>query len=368
MITSSPIFRAARQLALLTCAMALSTSVLAAPGDYLVVPLVADQSNGQPVTDTNLVNGWGIVASPTSPLWVSSNGKGLSTIYNGLGAIISPPSPVIIPPVNPSDPHGAPTGIVFNLGSSSKPGDFLVGAAGTAASFLWATEDGAIAAWAGGASATLKFIATDGAVYKGLAMAGDGDSHFRLYAADFHNGKIDVIKFDVIKSEFTKTGVPGAFSDPSLPAGFAPFNIMNIQGNLYVAYAMQQAGSDDELAGPGLGIVNVFDADGFLIERVATRGKLNAPWGMALAPDGFGKFSNHLLVGNFGDGTINAYNVKGFTFAGQLRANNKVLKIDGLWGITFGNGFNSQPTDTLFFAAGPDEEGHGLFGSIVPAP
>ncbi len=257
MITSSPIARGARQLAVLTCALALSTSILAAPGDYLVVPLVADQSNGQPTTDTNLVNGWGIVASPTSPLWVSSNGKGLSTIYNGLGAVQGI-SPVIIPPVNPSDPHGVPTGIVFNLGASPTSTDFLVGGAGTAARFLWATEDGGIAAWAGGPSATIKFIATDGAVYKGLAMAGDGDSHFRLYAADFHNGKIDVIEFD-----FTKTGVLGAFSDPSIPAGFAPFNIMNIQGNLYVAYAMQQAGSDDELAGPGLGIVNVFDADGF---------------------------------------------------------------------------------------------------------
>jgi uncharacterized protein (TIGR03118 family) len=288
---------------------------------------------------------------------------GLSTVYNGLGAIISPPSPVTIPPVNPADPHGKPTGIVFNLGASPTSNDFLVGGAGTAARFMWATEDGAIAAWASGVSATLKFIASDGAVYKGLAMAGDGGSHFRLYAADFHNGKIDVID-----STFTKVGVLGAFADASIPDGFAPFNIMNLQGNLYVAYAMREAGGDDEVAGPGLGFVNVFDADGFLIERVASRGKLNAPWGMALAPDGFGKFSNMLLVGNFGDGTINAYNVKGFTFAGQLRANNKVLKIDGLWGITFGNGFNSQPTDTLFFAAGPDEESHGLFGSIVPAP
>ena len=364
MTISSPIARGAKQLALLTCALALSSVVLAAPGDYQVIPLVADQANGQPTTDTNLVNGWGIVASPTSPFWVSSNGMGRSTIYNGLGAVQGV-SPVIIPPVNPSDPHGAPTGIVFNLGASPTSTDFPVGAAGTTTSarFLWATEDGAIAAWNGGASATLKFIAPDGAVYKGLAMAGDGVSHFRLYAADFHNGKIDVIDFT-----FAKTLVPGAFADASIPAGFAPFNIVNIQGNLYVSYAMQQSGSDDEAHGNGLGYVNVFDADGFLIERVASKGKLNAPWGMALAPDGFGKFSNHLLVGNFGDGTINAYNVKGFTFAGQLRANNKVLTIDGLWGIAFGNGFQQQPTDTLFFAAGPGDEGHGLYGAIVPAP
>jgi uncharacterized protein (TIGR03118 family) len=362
MITSSRFARSAK-VAALACALALSSAVFAAPGDYQVIPLVADQANGQTTTDGNLVNGWGIVTGPTTPFWVSSNGMGLSTVYNGLGAIISPPSPVTIPPVNPSDPHGAPDGIVFNLGSTSSTlaGDFLVG--GVPAKFLWATEDGAIAAWAGGASATLEFTATDGAVYKGLAMAGNGVDHFLVYAADFHNGKIDVIDHT-----WTKIGVLGAFADTTIPAGFNPFNIMNIQGNLYVAYAQKEQGGDDEVDGPGLGYINVFDADGFLIERVASKGKLNAPWGMALAPDGFGKFSNMLLVGNFGDGTINAYNVKNFTFAGQLHANNKVLKIDGLWGISFGNGFNNQPTDTLFFAAGPDGENHGQFGAIVPAP
>jgi uncharacterized protein (TIGR03118 family) len=360
MTTSCVIARGAK-LALLASALALSVPAIAAPGDYLVVPLVADQSNGQPTTDTNLQNGWGIVAGPTSPLWVSSNGLGLSTVYDGLGNIKSPPSPVTIPQVNAADPHGAPDGIVFNLGASSKTGDFLVG--GSPASFMWATEDGAIAAWAGGASATLEFIATDGAAYKGLALAGDGVGHFQLYAADFANGKIDVIDHT-----WTKINVAGAFSDPSTPAGFAPFNVMNIQGNLYVAYAMQKAGSHDEQDGPGLGFINAFDKDGFLLDRVATKGKLNAPWGMALARDGWGKFSNMLIVGNFGDGTINAYNIKNFTFAGQLHANNKVLKIDGLWGITFGNGFNNQPTDTLFFAAGPDDEAHGQFGAIVPGP
>jgi uncharacterized protein (TIGR03118 family) len=357
MIASSPIARGARHLAVLTCALAFTTSILAAPGDYQVINLVSDQSNGQPTTDTNLVNGWGIAFGTTSPVWVSDNGSGKSTVYDGTGAL---KLTVTVPSVSGVG-QGVPTGIVSNPGSSAKPGDFLVG--GVAASFLWATEDGGIAAWAGGGSATIKFTATDGASYKGLAMAGDGSSHFRLYAADFHNGKIDVID-----STFAKIGVPGAFSDTSIPAGFAPFNVVNIQGNLYVAYAMREAGGDDEVAGPGLGFVNVFDADGFLIERVASRGKLNAPWGMALAPDGFGKFSNMLLVGNFGDGTINAYNVKGFTFAGQLHANNKVLKIDGLWGIAFGNGFQQQPTDTLFFAAGPGEENHGLYGSIVPSP
>jgi uncharacterized protein (TIGR03118 family) len=294
----------------------------------------------------------------TSPIWVSNNGTGTSTVYNGLGGAVSPPSPVAIPAASGTG-HGVPTGITSNPSTS----DFLIGGAGTAAIFLWATEDGAIAAWNAGPTATLKFVASDGAVYKGLALAGNGTS-FRLYAADFHNGKIDVLT-----SAFVKTSVPGGFADPTIPAGFAPFNILNLQGNLYVAYAKREPGGDDEVAGPGLGFVDVFDADGFLIERVASRGKLNAPWGMAIAPAGFGKFSNHLLVGNFGDGTINAYDTKHFTFAGQLHAaDGGVLKIDGLWGIAFGNGFQRQPTDTLFFAAGPSDEGHGLYGRIEPVP
>ena len=242
-----------------------------------------------------------------------------------------------VPPVSGTG-QGVPTGITFNLGASPTSTDFLVAGAGTAARFLWATEDGGIAAWAGGASATIKFAATDGAVYKGLAMAGDGGSHFRIYAADFHNGKIDVIDFN-----FAKTTVPGGFADPTIPAGFKPFNILNIQGDLYVAYALKEEDEDDEVAGPGLGL--------------------------AWAPiSSYGDFSNALLVGNFGDGTINAYDLKNSTFAGQLRTTQgQVLKIDGLWGIAFGNGFQQQPTDTLFFAAGPDEETHGLYGKIEPA-
>ena len=150
-----------------------------------------------------------------------------------------------------------------------------------------------------------------------------------------------------------------------MPARFKPFNIMNLQGNLYVAYAVREDGGDDEVAGEGLGFVDVFDADGFLIERVASRGKLNAPWGMAIAPDGFGRFSNHLLVGNNGDGRINAYDLKNFSFDGQLgMPNGRSLTIDGLWGLSFGNGFQHQPTDTLFFTAGPNEETNGLFGKI----
>lgn len=347
------------RLAALVVGLALSTELIADPGNYQVTNLVADLPGVAANTDPNLVNGWGIVAGPTTPMWVSDNGPGKSTVYDGTGAL---KLTVTIPSATAGT--GVPTGIAFNPGASPTSADFLVGGAGTAARFLWATEDGAIAAWAGGASATIKFAAADGAVYKGLAMAGDGGTHFQIYAADFHNGKIDVID-----STFKLTSVPGGFADEMLPKGYAPFNIMNIQGNLYVAYALRQQGSNDEAAGPGRGVVNVFDSNGFLIDRVASHGKLNAPWGMALAPAGFGKFGNHLLVGNFGDGTINAYELENYDFAGQLRtAKGQVLTIDGLWGIAFGNGFQQQPANTLFFAAGPGDESHGLYGKIEAVP
>ena len=366
MYTSSFIARSAAKVAVAACALALCTAALAdkdnsKAGGYAVTNLVSDVPGLTTNQDANLVNGWGVVAGPTTPMWVSDNGSGKSTVYDGTGAL---KLTVTIPSATGSG-QGVPTGIVFNLGASPTSNDFLVSGAGSAARFMWSTEDGAIAAWAGGASATIRFVATDGAVYKGLAMAGDGNTHFRLYAADFHNGKIDVID-----SGFVKTSVSGGFADPQVPATFHPFNIMNIQGNLYVSYALCcEPNSDDEVAGRGLGYVNVFDADGNLIKRVASRGKLNAPWGMALAPAGFGKFSHHLLVGNFGDGTINAYDLVDASFAGQLRsASGQPIVIDGLWGIAFGNGFQQQPATTLFFAAGPNDESEGVYGKIEALP
>ncbi len=345
MTASFPIARLVVRLVALAFGLALSTAIFAAPpGTYTVTNLVADPL-GPPAlnTDGNLVNGWGIASRPTSPFWVSDNGTSKATIYDGLGNII--PLVVSIP--------GPPTGIVANPSS----GDF------GGASFLWALEDGHVAAWSSGTTATTVFTATDSASYKGLAIAGNGTA-LQLYLADFHNGKIDVLS-----STFGAGTATGGFADPTIPTGFHPFNIMNLNGNLFVAYALKETDGDDEVAGRGLGFVNVFNPDGVLLARVASSGKLNAPWGMALAPAGFGTFSNHLLVGNFGDGTINAYNLSPYHFAGQLRnSSGGVLKVDGLWGIAFGNGVRNQPTNTLFFAAGPDDEAHGLYGKIEPAP
>jgi len=298
-------------------------------------------------------------------VWVADNGTGLSTLYDGLGA---PQSLVVAIPAAPgSTDHGKPTGIVFS-GST----DFVVaaGALSGPSRFIFATEDGLIAGWAPNVDLTharqaypKPGAAASTAVYKGLALAANATGN-HLYATDFVGGTIDV--FD---ATFTKVPVAGGFADSSLRQGLSPFNIQNINGHLFVTYAKREPGEDDETAGKGLGAINEFDADGNLIRRVATGGKLNAPWGVALAPASFGKFSGDLLVGNFGDGTINAYALESGHFKGQLKGPaGKVLRLDGLWGMQFGNGLNNQPTTTLFFAAGPDDENHGVYGSIVAAP
>ena len=350
------------QLAAFTFGVALSAAAVADPGNYVVHNLVSNQAGVADHQDPNLRNAWGIVFGPTNPVWVSDNFTGVSTVYDGAGNLL----------LTVTIPGGANTGITFNPSTT----DFQI-TCGTppnqtiaSAVFLWATENGNIAAWRGGVggcgstAVTIPTTAVPNGVYKGIAIAGDGNMDFRLFAADLFNGKIQV--FD---HNFMPTTVPGGFVDPKLPPGFAPFNIMNLQGNLYVAYAFHVAGDHDETAAPGLGIVDVFDFNGFLIERVATGGKLNAPWGMAIAPAGFGDFSGMLLVGNFGDGTINAFDSNDNEFAGQMRtANDQVLVIKGLWGIAFGNNFRGQPATTLFFGAGPNDENDGLYGTIVPAP
>jgi uncharacterized protein (TIGR03118 family) len=316
-------------------------------------------------TDMHLVNGWGVAFNPRGFVWVADNGTGFSTLYDGLG---NPQSLVVTIPSAAGPPvAGKPTGIVFN-----SFGGFNVtnGTTSGPSAFIFVTEDGLIAGWAPTVDGTHALQAypkagdpPSGAVYKGLAIANNGAGNF-LYAADLLGGKIDV--FD---TTFTKVNLAGDFSDPSLPDEFAPFNGQNIDGHLFVTYYKNDTCETAETAGKGLGAVNEFDANGHLLRRVATGGKLNAPWGVALAPATFGKFAGDLLIGNFGDGTINAFDLSSGTFRGQLKGTNgRVLVLDGLWGMAFGNNLFSQPSTTLFFAAGPDGENHGAYGRIEPAP
>lgn len=329
----------------------LSSGVAQAAGNrYQISKLVSDIPGFAAHTDSHLVNPWGIAFNPNGFDWVANNETGTSTLYDGDGN----PS-ATLPVVNVP---GKPTGIVFN---SSNDFQITPNNPATAARFLFASEDGSILGWSPNVNVTnaVTVVPSNGAVYKGLALAANGKANF-LYAADFLHRRIDVYN-----AKFEPVSMP--FHDPAIPPQFSPFNITAIQGDLYVAYA-QLGDEAEEVPGQGLGFVDVFDADGNLIRRVATRGKLNAPWGMVLAPASFGKFANRFLVGNFGDGRINAYDAHSGEFKGTLRGtDNKPLEIEGLWGLAFGNGILNQPTGTLFFAAGIDDEEHGLYGKIAPA-
>ncbi|MGJ7918616.1 TIGR03118 family protein [Massilia sp. LXY-6] len=327
-------------------------------GAFATRSLVADTAGAEHV-DTHLVNGWGIAFNPTGFVWVANNGSATSTLYDGNG--VPQTLVVAIPPG--SGGTASPTGIVFN-GSTS----FQVtqnGVAGASA-FIFATETGTLSGWSPAVNRTNAILAVDtgvgGAVYKGLAIASFAGANY-LYAADFRNARVDVYN-----ANWNRVTLPGGgFSDPSLPVGYAPFGIQAIGGRIYVAYAQRTAGSIDETKGAGLGIVDVFDAGGALMRRLVTGGALNAPWGLAMAPANFGGASNMLLVGNFGDGKINAYKPDTGEFAGTLmKADRTPIVIDGLWGIAFGNGLNNQPANTLFFAAGPGDEAHGQYGRIDP--
>jgi uncharacterized protein (TIGR03118 family) len=331
-------------------------------GSYSVHNLVSDGFVTADHTDPDLVNAWGVAFNPNGPVWVADNGTGVSTLYDGSG--VKQALVVTIPTAAGGTSPSSPTGIVFSSGS-----DFVVaeGATSGPSRFIFATESGTISGWAPNVNPTNAILVADRsgahAIYKGLALAANGMAHF-LYAADFHNNRIDV--FD---SNFQPVTAPGSFSDPRIPRGYAPFGIQNILGNLYVTYARQDADAVDDVAGPGFGFVDVFDANGNLIRRFASRGTLNAPWGVALAPADFGRFSNTLLIGNFGDGRINAFDVQSGEPRGQLQtADGHAMRIDGLWGIAFGSGVANQPTNTLFFAAGPADETHGVYGRIDSVP
>src|SRR5215813_4805925 len=318
--------------------------------------IVSDVPNLAITTDPNLVNAWGIAFAPGNPIWIADNGTGLSTLYDGAGNII--PLVVTIPTPSPGD-TSAPTGLVVNLS-----GDFVVsnGSASGPSIFIFDTEDGTIVGWSPAVDMTHGIMAVPndhGAVYKGLAMAKTSKGHF-LYANDFHNGVVEM--YDA-KFQLQKT-----FKDTSLPAGYAPFGIQNINGQIFVTFAKQDEQKRDEVAGLGLGFVDIFDTDGNLVRRFVSRGKLNAPWGLAMAPATFGKFANSILVGNFGNGRINAYEPTTGKFLGQLRnSKGEPLVIDGLWAITPGGGAGTT-ADDLLFTAGIDHESHGLFGKLNRIP
>jgi uncharacterized protein (TIGR03118 family) len=336
---------------------------------YLQVNLVSDQPGRALITDPNLVNPWGISLSPTSgAFWVSDNGADVSTLYAG-GVAGSPLNKVGLVV---SIPGGAPTGQVFN-----GTGDFVIhsGTASAPALFIFASENGSITGWnpavppPAPSTHAQTGVTVPGAVFKGIALANTGTAN-ELFATDFHNGQIDV--FD---ANFHQVALAaGAFTDPNLPAGYAPFGITNIGGKLYVSYAQQDADKHDDVAGSGHGFVDVYDTNGVLLQRLITgvpgdpTSPLDSPWGMVMAPANFGDFSGDLLVGNFGDGKINAFDPATGAFLGTLSdASGNPVVIDGLWGLAFGNGATAGDANTLFFTAGTDGEQHGTFGELINA-
>ena len=327
-------------------------------GHYVQRNLVSDVPGAAELLDADLVNAWGLAFGPTTPAWVADNGTDVATLYSGaVGG-----GPVAKIPLTVSIPDGAPTGAVFN-GSTG----FVVhsGASSGPARFLFSSEAGTITGWSPGvpppapSTQAQTAVTVPGAIFKGLAIA-DTATGPQIYAADFHNAEVDV--WD---ANFAPVRRPGAFGDPAIPAGYAPFGIQTVNGGIVVAYAQQDADAEDEVAGPGKGFVDIYDTGGSLLRRFAARGPLNAPWGIALATQGFGRASGALLIGNFGDGRINAYDPVSAKFLGALRdEHGRRLAIDGLWALEFGNGVIGTP-QTLLFTAGPDEETHGLFGAVT---
>lgn len=328
---------------------AVAASAQGPAGGYVQENLVSDQPGVAQLTDSQLVNAWGMSRGPNTPVWVSDNGADVATLYNG--AVGDPESPVA-KVLSVSIPGGAPTGQVFNDTSA-----FLLPGTTTAARFIFIGEDGDLSAWAGGASAT-NVGHTEGAVYKGLALA-HTPSGPELLAANFHDDRIDV--FD---SSFAPVSAAGQFTDPNLPAGYAPFNVAEIGGQIFVTYAKQDADAEDDVAGPAHGFVDVYTEAGAFVKRFATHGVLNSPWGMTIAPAGFGKFSGDLLIGNFGDGRIHAFDPSTGEVLGTLQSTSgKPLAIDGLWALMVGDAA-AGGTSAVWFSAGPDEESHGLLGVL----
>ncbi len=332
-------------------AMVVATAI-AAPV-YTVTNLVTDDQGANPaaLTDPGLLNAWGISLSPAGPFWVSSNGAGTSTLYTVDPSTQAPAKSALTVEIPGT---GNVTGQAFNAGSGFN-----------ADRFLFVSEDGTVSGWRGALGATAETLApaASGNVYKGAAFAMIGSDSY-LYAANFRSGNVDVIKGNALAPTLA-----GHFVDPTLPAGYAPFNVQNLNGVLYVTYAKQGASLMDEVTGAGLGIVNRFDLNGNLLGRLATGGSLNARWGLAIAPSSFGTMAGALLVGNFGDGRITAFDLSSNALIGQLLdTSNQPVSIDGLWGLAPGNDGSGGSSQRLYFTAGPDDEAHGLFGVLTAVP
>lgn len=323
-----------------------ASAVTAAQIGFIQTNLASDVPGLAQSTDPQLVNAWGMGASGTSPVWIGANGTGVSVLYSGAG--VKQGLVVTIPG------DGSVTGVSFSNLAGSFNGD----------TFLFDSEDGTVSGWRSALGTTAETLVPGSTanVYKGLTDATIGGTEY-AYLANFRSGAIDVLKGNAAAPPLT-----GNFTDPNLPAGYAPFDVQNLNGVLYVTYAVQDSAKHDDVAGPGNGIVDVFDLQGNLIRRLVTKGALNSPWGLALAPAGFGDVGGDLLVGNFGNGMINAYNATTGTFVETLTyPNGSPVSIDGLWGLRFGNGGTFGSPNTLFFTAGPDGEMHGLFGELNQA-
>jgi uncharacterized protein (TIGR03118 family) len=323
------------------------------------------------IIDANLQNPWGIAFAPGQPFWIADNNSNLSTLYSGTGeiktsAVTGSTDVGITIPASAAGVPSNPTGQVYNGG-----GGFMIatGMGQESALFIFDGEGGLISGWAADSGATAVTAYDDGvanganhAVYKGLALASVNGATY-LYATDLHNNKVDV--FD---TNFSKpAAMQGKFQDPNMPAGFAPFGIAAAQGQLYVTYAMQDAAMHDEVTGAGLGYVDVYDFSGNFVSRFASAGALNTPWGIAVAPSGFGTLEGDLLIGNFGDGHINIYSSTGTSVAALSVNNGGTVAIPGLWSLVFGNGDADKPLTTLFYTAGFANQTDGVLGTITPA-
>jgi uncharacterized protein (TIGR03118 family) len=333
--------------------------------------LISDRTDqGAQVVDPNLQNPWGLALGPATPLWVADNNAGVATVYTitpGGAMAANTGNVVTLPGGRASTGDGpSPTGQVFN-----PTDDFVVTSqAGSGpARFIFSAEAGQISAWSPAADPFVNKMATaqvefssPTAVYKGLTIA-SADGHDYLYASNFHDGTVDVFN-----STFHLVHLEGNFQDRHLPAGYAPFGIQELDGHIYVTYALQNAAKHDDVSGPGHGFIDIYTNEGFLIKRLASRGTLNSPWGLALAPDNFGPFGDRLIVGNFGDGLINVFGRFSGRFFGQLRdQSGNPIQIDDLWALKFGTQATGG-TNTLLFSAGINDEKDGLVGAINAVP